>query len=318
MYINEFNISIFYCPVLFQKNKKNIYFAILTLSIIVLCFLTYKRILDKSNQSSQEIQSLGLQKITAIEVKPQDRQISYEFPSRISAYNISEIRPQVTGVIIKRMFNEGDFVKKGDILYVVDPAEKINIRAPISGYIGHSALTEGALIVSGQSTSIATITQLDPIYVDVTVSSEMYHVLKKKKNLNLSIDVNGEKHDHSGKINYSEVIVDQTTDSIFLRSKFPNKNKSLIPGMFAESTISFIEKNTITIPQRVVDFNDNGSMFVWIVDKNGEIFKQNIEVGDIIENDWIVTKGLKSGDIVVYEGFQKIQQGMQVEYELLS
>lgn len=309
-----------------------------------------------------------------------------DLPGRTSAYQIAEIRPQVSGIILERMFTEGSIVKKGNPLYQIDPATyqaaydsaraglaqaeadlkavepkagryatlvkvggvsqqayddvlaaleqaragitvaeakvstaKINLNytkvfAPITGRVGRSSVTEGALVTAGQAAALATIQNLDQIYVDVNQSSEDMMNLKKQlmaqtHNPGAVLLMNGENNAYGskGKIMFSDVTVDPGTGMVQLRILFPNPDDELLPGLFVRARVEQSRQdNAITIPQQSVVRKADGSVVVWAVDETGVVNTRKITVSQVIGDKWLVTSGLKPGDKVVVEGLQKI------------
>jgi len=340
----------------------------------------------------------GPPEVGVITVKQEKVILTTDLPGRVSASMIAEVRPQVGGIIQKRLFTEGSDVKAGEALYQIDPASykaayasakaslskteanltsvrlksdryldlvkikavsqqeaddafasfkqaeadvesakaavetaRINLAytrltAPVSGRIGRSSVTEGALVTASQATALATIQQLNPVYVDVTRSSA--DMLKMKKSL-----VNGQMkkgnssqakvklflEDNSaypltGSLKFSEVTVDQSTGSITLRAVFPNPNQALLPGMFVRAVLEEgINEQAILIPQRGVARNPKGDATVLVVGAEEKVEPRVIKVDRTVGESWLVTDGLKPGDRVILEGLQKARPGTPVK-----
>ena len=324
--------------------------------------------------------------------------IKNELPGRTSAYRVAEVRPQVNGIILKRLFEEGSAVKDGQPLYQIDPARyqasrnlaradlkkaeaglklarlkakrytalvakeavsrqtydeaiaaveqgeadvaaakanlqlaQINLNytkvtSPISGRIGKSAITEGSLVTANQSTALATVTQLDPIYVDVTQSS--VELLKLRKDIaagKLSgADENqapvslmmedGSPYPERGRLQFSDVTVDEGTGSIRLRALFPNPHGDLLPGLFVRAAIRQAEvEQAVLVPQQCVLRNPDGSTVVWIVSPDDDtVTPRTVTIRQAVGDQWLVEDGLKDGDRVIVSGFQKTRPGTQV------
>jgi RND family efflux transporter MFP subunit len=344
---------------------------------LMIIFLSYFFIFKpKHNLAIPSQSAMPAAEVTVIKIKKENIRLSIELPARVSAYRISEVRPQVSGVIKKRNFVEGSFVKEGQQLYVIDPSiyqanfdstaanlktlrakrdryinlleadaiskqefddvtaaftqaesefkkAKTNLNyskvlAPISGYIGKSNVTEGALVNPGQVDVLTTITQLDPIYVDMAQPSKNLSKLEGQEDLVVSAIIDGKLYEEAGTLKFSEVFVDPGTDSVRLRSIFPNKAKKLLPGMFVNAKIHLPENEVITIPQRATNRNPDGSLGVFIVDNNNTIKAQIIKEGEASGDSWIVLEGLNEGDLVVYEGHQKIADGAKVNPVILE
>ncbi len=322
---------------------------------------------------------------------------------RTTAVKTAEVRPQVSGVILKRMFTEGSIVQEGQQLYQIDPAiyeaqlqsakaelakananlytakvrynryqklvetnaiskqdyddaeanfkaaeasvlvaqavvktAQINLNytkvyAPISGTIGRSSVTEGALVTTGQAQQLATIQQLDPMYVDLG-QSVSDHLQLKKNILNGSFDPNsdgqqasiffenGEEFSEKGKLEFSEVNVDQSTGMLTVRVNVANPNHILLPGMYVKATIKEgIQKDAITIPQVAVTRQTNGTSIVYTVENQNCppnvqycVGMKVIETSGEIGNKYIIKSGVKAGDKVITSNLQKIGPGAPI------
>ncbi|HMK60734.1 MAG TPA: efflux RND transporter periplasmic adaptor subunit [Dissulfurispiraceae bacterium] len=200
------------------------------------------------------------------------------------------------------------------------------ITAPISGRIGRSSITEGALVNANQATALATIQQLSPMYVDVTQSSAELLRLKhsfasgllKKDGANQAqvklILEDGSQYPLSGTLKFSEVTVDQGTGSITLRAIFPNPEKVLLPGMFVRAVIEEgVNEKAILVPQRGVTRNPVGEAIAMLVGDGDKVEQRIIKVSRIVGDNWMVSEGLKAGDRVILEGFQRARPGMPVK-----
>ncbi|MYM27002.1 efflux RND transporter periplasmic adaptor subunit [Duganella sp. CY15W] len=320
-------------------------------------------------------------------------QITTELPGRTAAYQVAEVRPQVNGLIQKRLFVEGADVKAGVALYQIDPAiyqaaynsakaalakakanlmtaapkvarykdlvaiegvskqeyddavasheqakadvesataaleqAKINldythVDAPISGRISRSAVTPGALVTANQTTALTTVQQLDPIYVDVTQSSEDMLRLKReietgglkkdggqaKVTLLLS---DGTKYAEAGKLQFSDVTVDPGTGNVTLRALFPNPKHDLLPGMFVRAVIdSGVNEHAIAVPQQGVTRNPKGEATALVLNKEGKVEQRILVTGGTLGAKWLVKSGLNDGDLLIVEGVQKVKPG---------
>jgi membrane fusion protein (multidrug efflux system) len=318
-----------------------------------------------------------------VTIVPQPAEITTTLPGRTSPYAISDVRPQVGGILKARLFKEGALVKQGQPLYQIDSAPykaaydsaaallsstkakaaryasllaqkaispqdyddavaaykqalasaetaRINlgytrITAPITGRIGRSLVTQGALVTADQANALATIQTLDPIYVDITQSSSellalklaMQHgVIVNKEpadaKVTLQLD-NGAKYPLAGHLQFSEVTVDQTTGAVTLRAIFPNPNGLLLPGMFVRATIiEGLDPKAILAPQQGVSHNEKGDPTALIVDSKGIARLRMLKVSRAIGDKWLVTAGLRAGDRLIVEGLQKIAPDMPV------
>jgi len=311
--------------------------------------------------------------------------LTTDLPGRTTPWRIAEVRPQVSGVIQKRLFTEGTEVKAGQQLYQIDDAPyratyqkamaamntaqqlaqrdekllidhavskqqtvdaeavyqqaqadvdsaKINLQytkvyAPISGHIGSSAVTEGALVTTGQASPMATVQQLDPIYVDVTQSSvDMLHLREllasgqlqrssaaDQAQVSLSLE-DGSKYPLQGSLKFSEVSVDPTTGSVMLRAVFPNPNHVLLPGMFVHAQLDQgIKHQALLVPEQAVQHDTTGSAIAWVIGKDDKAALRHITTDRTIGNTWLVSAGLNDGDQVVTEGVQRMLPGIEVQ-----
>jgi membrane fusion protein (multidrug efflux system) len=336
--------------------------------------------------------------VAIVTIQPQQVELTTELPGRTSPYRVAEIRPQVNGIIKKRLFREGSDVKAGQLLYQIDPAPfqvaldsakaslgkaqanlptirlkaaryqelladkavsrqdyddaaaameqaraeiaywqaqvagaRINlgytrVTAPISGRIGRSSVTDGALVTAYQPTSLATIQQLDPIYVDVSQSSA--ELLRLKRNLEAgrlsAAGKNGQKVcilledgnlcPQAGTLQFREVTVDQATGSFTLRIVVPNPQHLLLPGMFVRAAIQEgIAAQAILVPQQGVNRNPKGEPFALIVDKAGKVQQRLLKLNRALGNQWLVSSGLKPGERLIVEGMMKVRPGATVK-----
>ncbi|MDH0687870.1 efflux RND transporter periplasmic adaptor subunit [Stutzerimonas stutzeri] len=310
--------------------------------------------------------------------------VTTELPGRTRAYRIAEVRPQVNGIIQKRLFTEGSEVKAGQQLYQIDAAvyeatlksaqaslassksladryaelvkdqavskqaydearaaslqaeaelerARIDLRytkvlAPISGRIGRSAVTEGALVSNGQAQELATIQQLDPIYVDVTQPARDLLALRRDladgrlqkagenaAKVTLKLE-DGSDYGHEGKLEFSEVTVDPGTGSVTLRAVFPNPDKVLLPGMFVHAQlVAGLKSEAILVPQQGVTRNARGEPSAMVVNAENKVELRRIKTERTVGNRWLVGEGLQPGDRVITEGLQFIQPGVEVD-----
>ena len=186
------------------------------------------------------------------------------------------------------------------------------VLAPISGYIGKSNYTEGALVTASQDAPLATITQLDPVYVDMEQPSKDVIAIGHHTKIPVTLITEDPNYKNQGELQFSEMFVDADTDSVRLRAVFRNKDKKLLPGMFVSAKLHLKAFEAVTIPQKVASRNPNGGLIVWVVE-NGNIAKPRVIKASKAEGDsWIVEEGLNDGDIVISEGFQKIADGAKV------
>jgi len=290
--------------------------------------------------------------------------LTTSLPGRTAAYRVAEVRPQVSGIIKKRLFTEGSDIKEGQQLYQIDDAvyqanykrakanlisaerlakryqrlqqtsavsrqqyddafaawkqmeaevelAKINVEytkvlSPISGRIGRSAASEGALVNSGQPQEMATVQQLDPIYVDVTQPmSEMLRLQQEmasghieragddQARVSLKLE-DGSLYPHGGTLKFSEVSVDPGTGSVTLRAEFPNPDRRLLPGMFVHASVNEgVRQGALLVPQQAVQRDMKGQATVWVVGEDNKAFSQVIVADRTVGNQWLVTGGLQ-------------------------
>jgi membrane fusion protein (multidrug efflux system) len=363
--------------------------------------------------------------------------ITTELPGRTAAYLVSEIRPQVNGVILKRYFEEGSEVKAGDVLYQIDPApyqaaydvalanlsmaqqavekaraaleaslasqkeqealfhlartnreryermyeqsattamerdqavtnaevaeagllaakarvetdrkalaaaeaavrqaeaalegarinlEYTKVTAPISGRIGRSRVTEGAIVTAYQATPLATIQQFDPIYVDIPQSTSQLYRLRRaleqgrfKSEGTDKVKIileDGTLYPHEATLKFRDVSVDPGTESVIVRVVVPNPEGELLPGMFLRAIIELGEQqDAILVPQQAVQRDSRGEPFVWVVDNENKVHVRSLVTDRAFGNRWLVLEGLKAGERVVMEGMQRLKPDMVV------
>jgi len=323
--------------------------------------------------------------------------LTSDLPGRTTAFGTAAIEPQVTGVVLKRLFTEGDDVTAGQVLYQIDPASyqaqvdsekaavekaravvvserltvgrdrplvraqavaqetldndvatllqneadvasaraaletaSINlgytkVTAPIAGRTGRSSVTAGALVTADQTTALATVTQINPIYVDVTQPSTTLLRLKRElksgqlktagtnqAEVHLILE-DGSDYPQVGRLQFSEVSVDEDTGTVTLRAIFPNDDGLLLPGMFVRERIQEgISADGILAPQQAVTHNPQGQPTALIVDKDNKVQLRVLVADRAIGTNWLVTKGLVEGDRVIVAGVQMVKPGMVV------
>jgi membrane fusion protein, multidrug efflux system len=332
--------------------------------------------------------------VSIVTVNPQARALVRELPGRISPTRVADVRPRVSGIIIKRLFSQGSEVKAGDSLYEIDPrpfevevqsneaalakakavleqasqhARRVatltsqkaapeaenekavasqrqaeadvegrkadvararlnldyaTIRAPIGGVVGAALVSEGALVVQNETAGLATIQQLDPIYADFTQSVTELNQLRRAYEagdldqipndalkVRLVLD-DGSVYPLPGRLLFSEAKVDAHTGQVTLRGEFPNPKRELLPGQYVRVQIEQgIDSDAIAVPQQAIQRNGGGSSEVFVVTADNRVAIQPVRVGSLQGGQWFVTDGLKAGDKVVVEGFQKFVSG---------
>ncbi len=339
----------------------------------------------------------GPAEVGVVTVEPQRLVLTSELPGRTAAYVIAEVRPQVSGIIQRRPFTEGEDVKANEVLYQIDPASfkaayasakaavskaeavlattkskaerykqllparavsqqdyedmvglarqaeadveatkaaletaRINldytrVASPISGRVGRSAVTTGALVTANQAAPLCTVQQLDPIYVDVTQSSAEVLRLKqslakgllksdgvKEAKVRLILE-DGTQYPIEGTLKFSEVTVDQSTGSITLRAVFNNPQQILLPGMYVRAVVEQgVNEEAVLVPQQGVTHDSQGNAVAMLVGADEKVEPRMVKVDRAVGDKWLVSDGLKTGDRVIVEGLQKAAPGAPV------
>jgi len=320
--------------------------------------------------------------------------LSVTLGGRTVAYESSEVRPQVTGLIQRRLFTEGAYVRAGQPLYQIDASlyraaanqaeanlasarasadaaqakadrykplaemqavsqqdytdaaaqarvahaavaqnsaaletARINLRhatvpAPISGRIGRSLFTVGALVSANQTDPLAVIQRLDPIYVDMQQSAADLTALRQalrngdlgagSTTVHLKLD-DGTNYGPVGRVQFSEISVDEATGTVTLRASFPNPQGLLLPGMFVKAVFDqAVQPNAFLIPQPAMQRDFDGSAFVYLVGPDNKAMRRKVTADRTYGTNWIVTAGLKAGDKVITQGLANLKQGDKV------
>ena len=338
----------------------------------------------------------GPGQVTVTTLKTEQVGLTRELPGRTQAFLVAEVRPQVNGIVARRLFTEGGAVKAGQALYQLDDASyraqantaraqlaraeatahaarlsarrigelaKIDavsqqdlenavaaqqqadadvgaarasldaanvtlgyarITAPISGRIGKSTVTQGALVNAGQAEALATVQQLDPIYVDLSQSSAELLQLRRElaagrlqDNQQLPVSIlleDGSTFDHKGTLEFSEVSVDPGTGSFGLRVKVDNPEGVLMPGMYVRAVIGGgVRNDALLVPMQGIARDPKGDTTAMVIGKDGKVEVRPVKVSRALGDKWLVENGLKAGDKVIVEGLQKIGPGMPVQ-----
>lgn len=336
--------------------------------------------------------------VSVIRLQPEAVAIQTVLPGRTAAYQVAEIRPQVSGLLQERLFREGMAVEAGQPLYQIDAApyraalasaeanqaraeaslqdarattsryrplvgqnavsrmaydkavavqaqaeaevaaakasvqaaridlERTRITSPISGRTSRSNLTVGALVTANQATELLTVTQLDPILVDVTQPAEALLRLRRdmqagrlQRGEGEAVDVrltlgDGTEYPLAGRLQFAEATVDRDTGSVTLRAAFPNPDGMLMPGMFVRARLEAgVAQNALLVPQQAVTHNARGEATTLVVDEQGTVRQRVIETKQAIGNQWLVSTGLSAGDRVVVQGMQRVRDGVKPE-----
>lgn len=203
--------------------------------------------------------------------------------------------------------------------------EYTKVRSPISGRIGKSAFTPGALVTANQAQALTSVRQLDPVYVDITQSSQDLLRLRaqftngelrsaaEEAPVRLKLE-NGAMYPHEGRLQFTDVSVDESTGMVFLRALFPNPEHILLPGMYVRAVIAEgVDENALLVPQRALRRDPKGQASVLLVDGGGKVDVRLVDVGRTVGDSWQVLSGLKPGDRVIVEGGQNVRPGMSVK-----
>jgi membrane fusion protein, multidrug efflux system len=221
--------------------------------------------------------------------------------------------------------------RKADVARARLNLDYATIRAPIDGIVGAALVSEGALVVQNETASLATIQQLDPIYADFTQSvtelnhlrrafetGELDRITQDAMKVRLVLD-DGSLYPPPGKLLFSDAKVDAHTGQVTLRGEFPNPKRELLPGMYVRVLIEQgIDSDAIAVPQQAIQRNSGGGSEVFVVKDDNLVAVQPVRTGSIQDGQWFVTEGLKAGDRVVVEGFQKFAAGDKVRPQVLT
>jgi len=204
--------------------------------------------------------------------------------------------------------------------------DRTRVSAPIAGRIGRSAVTPGALVTANQSTAMATLQQLDPIYVDVTqTSAELLRLQRQLADGTLQRDAAGQArvkllledgttYALDGKLQFSELQVDPTSGSVTLRAQFPNPKRQLLPGMYVRAQVqSGVQAASILVPQTAVSRDAKGNATAMVVGKDGKAEARQLQTGAVVNGQWLVTAGLAAGDQLIVDGLQRLRPGAPVQ-----
>ncbi len=321
--------------------------------------------------------------------------IVQDLPGRVSAYQVSAVRPQVSGVILKRLFQEGSIVRQGQTLYQIDPSvynaqaaqaqanlqsaraqaeaartlasryrplvqqqaiskqdytnavaqarqadaavaqnaaalrsAQINQRftrvpAPITGRIGLSNVTEGALVTANQADALTTITRLDPVFVDIQQSAADLLNIRQSLAQGGAVPTtaqvrlklpDGSLYGYTGTVQFSQVLVDQATGTVTIRARFPNPQSLLLPGMFVGAQFAqAIDTSAFLVPQQAITRDPKGNATLWVVGP-GNRAVQRVVVAERTQGQyWVVTQGLAPGEKVITQGTANLRDGAQVK-----
>ena len=375
------------------QSSLKLFYKLKTVLVALFCGLS----LTACNRQNQAPPTTAPE-VATVTVARQRVALTTELPGRTSPYRIAEIRPQVNGLIQKRLFTEGSDVQAGQALYQIDPAPfqaaldnaraalgraeanlpalqlradrykealadkavaqqdlddataalkqavadiayyqamvetaRINLGytrvvSPISGRIGRSSVTDGAIATAYQPTALATIQQLDPIYVDVPQSTtELLRLQRRLEEKRMNRDgtnadqvdlilEDGTNYPLGGTLQFRDVSVDPTTASVILRMVFPNPNGVLLPGMFVRAVVKEgVNEQGILIPQQAVSRDPKGNPVALIVNASGKVEQRMLNLDRAVGDQWLVSSGLAPGDRVIAEGMQKVQPGASVK-----
>lgn len=344
-------------------------------------------------EQKQEAKAPPPPEVGVLTLHPQQASVSTVLPGRTVAFQVSEVRPQVTGILLKRDFVEGAEVKEGDLLYEIDPVQyqaaldsakaavlkaqanlvlvkltaerkeqllktnaasqqdvdsaeasykqgeadlkaaeanrdtaainldRTKVTASISGRIGKSAITPGALVTASQATALTTIQQLDPVYVDLDQStSEMEKIRAqivsgklKRPEGGVQIELmmeSGKTYEQKGKYSFTDSSVNENTGSVSTRAIFANPKRELLPGMYVRArVVAGVDPAAILIPQRAVSRNPVGQPVAMFLNSDGKVEQRVLQVSQEVGTNWLIEGGAKDGDRVILDGLQKVRPG---------
>ncbi len=340
--------------------------------------------------ASQEADKKSDQKpieVGVVTLKPETVALTRELPGRVTPVEVAEVRPQVDGIVQKRLFREGSQVRQGDPLYQIDSASYqatvdtakaqlakaeasrddarskaqrgqslaarglishdsyedlvtaqkqaeadvgvaraalesasiklayTQVKAPISGFIGKSSITAGALVTANQSSALTTIQQLDPILVDISQegADSLHSEFHDSAPVTLSLP-DGSAYAETGKLEFADLTVDASTGAITVRARFPNPQRKLLPGMFVHAKLDAgVRKDALMLPQQSAERKPNGSISTWVVKPDQTVEQRTVQATQAIGDKWLVESGLSAGEQVVIDGLQKIKPGAKVK-----
>jgi membrane fusion protein (multidrug efflux system) len=321
--------------------------------------------------------------------------LQQELPGRVAAYQVSDVRPQVSGVIQRRLFKEGSIVRQGQTLYQIDPsiysaqqaqasanlqsaranavaartkaarykplaqqeaiakqdytdavalarqadasvaqnsaalrAAQVNMRftrvpAPITGRIGLSNVTEGALVTANQTDALATITRLDPVFVDIQQSAadllKLRNALAQGGAVPASAQVSlklpdGSLYGFTGTVEFSQVIVDQSTGTVTIRARFPNPQSILLPGMYVTAQFAqAVQTSAILVPQQAISRDPQGNATLFVVGPGNTAVQRTVVADRTMGSNWVVTQGLAAGEKVITQGTANLKDGVKIK-----
>ena len=366
-------------------SKQSKFFILLATTLIVLSGCEDKA---PANTQAQTIE------VGVITLQEQAIALQQELSGRVKAKLVSQVRPQIGGIIKEQLFKEGSFVKQGEVLYLIDSAtyqatlnqakaslqsakvdvlnaktksqryeellkfdgtskqeaddakavylqaealvqekeanlksakidlERTKIKAPISGYISISNVTQGALVSANQSDALATIRDTSSVYVDLSQSNTQLLALRKllsqeniqKGSTDVTLILSDEStYEHKGQLQLQEIAVDESTGSVTLRAQFSNTEGILLPGMFVRATIQgAIDTKAFLLPQQAVSRDSKANPIITIVKDDNTTIKQMITTQRAIGNKWLVTSGINNNDKIIIEGLNKINEKSHV------
>ena len=328
-------------------------------------------------------------------VQPSSVPVEQSLPGRVAAFQISEVRPQVSGVIQRRLFSEGSIVRQGQTLYQIDPSlyqaqvsqasanvqsarasaaaataraerykplaemeavskqdytdalaqarqanasiaqnnaalrtAQINLRytrvpAPITGRIGLSRYTEGALVTTNQADALTTITRLDPVYVDIQQSAADLLSLRRSLSqggaaptmaqVRLKLP-DGSDYGYTGTVQFTEVVVNADTGSVTLRARFPNAQALLLPGMFVTASFAqAIDTTAYLVPQQAIARDAKGNATLWVIGPGNTAVQRTVVAERTSGTNWVVTQGLAAGEKVITQGVANLRDGAKLK-----
>lgn len=349
------------------------------------------------NKTANDASQQPVPEVAVLQVQPQDSPLSQSVVGRLSPYRSADVRARVAGVLLQRAYDEGSMVKKGQLLFRIDPAplqavlaastaalaqaeatntnakvaaerarnlapqgyvskadldnalaaertaaaavqaakanvqsarinlSYANVTSPIDGRAGQQQVTEGALVGSGGATLLTTVDQIDPLYVNFTMSvADMERMRRAQSSGNVTLAPtdktsvaialpDGTRYPQSGALDFSDTSVNPATGAVNLRAVVPNAQHRLLPGMYVTMEVHLGEQHKVfVVPQQAVQ-RDTAGAFVFTIDDAGKVVRKDVTTGNMLGGDWVITGGLSAGDRLVMSGMQNLRIDQSVK-----
>lgn len=331
--------------------------------------------------------------VGVITLQPQNAPLTKDLVGRLSPFRSADVRARVPGVLLKRTYDEGTDVNKGQLMFQIDPAPlkavlgaseaglaqaqasytnakvaaqrarelspkgyisksdldtaqatertdaalvqqnratvqsaRINlsyadVRSPIDGRAGQQQVTEGALVGNGDATLLTTVDQIDPLYVNFSMSvSELGQMRAAQSNGNVTLSEpgkasvaitlpDGRTYNHAGLLDFSSTVVNPATGAVDLRAQVPNPNRTLLPGMYVTLEAQLGEQHKVFLVPEAAVLRDTAGAYVLAIGNDGKVLRKNVATADMRDGSWVITQGVQAGDQVIVSGTQKVKEG---------